>query len=259
MKRIVYAIAQKTLEFLENLMPNYGYILMFHEIKEELQFCQDLRYCISMSSFEKMISELEENQTRFCAISEVLQSKKPANVFITFDDGYEDIYSTAYPILKKKRIPFTVFITTEFIGKDGYLTLQMLKELAQEPLCTIGAHSVSHPRLRECNKKQLVDEIHGSKYYIETFTNQTVSIFAYPYGSVYACSLESIRETKNAGYMLAFSTLNAHMNPLPNHLRYFIPRISVNESNYKSITKLIIESTDEDVTKEKRMGNPSLD
>ncbi|MGQ9857031.1 MAG: polysaccharide deacetylase family protein [Fervidobacterium sp.] len=244
MKRIVHAIAQKTLEFFENLMPNYGYILMFHEVKEEMQSCQDLRYCISMSSFEKMISELEENRARFCPISEVLQSKNPANVFITFDDGYEDIYSIAYPILKKKKIPFTVFITTGFIGKKGYLNLRMLKELAQEPLCTIGAHSVSHPRFRECNKKQLVDEIHRSKYCIETSTNQNVSIFAYPYGSIYACSLESIRETKKAGYMLAFSTLNAHMNPLSHHLRYFIPRINVNESNYNRITKLILELTD---------------
>ena len=65
-----------------------------------------------------------------------------------------DAYMNAYPFLKRYNIPFTVYITTNFIGKEGYIGNSELKVYSEDPLVTIGFHTQSHSKLRYENNMQ---------------------------------------------------------------------------------------------------------
>ena len=76
---------------------------------------------------------------------------------ITFDDALSDVFRVAYPELKKRRIPFTVFVITDFLNNDGYISDSELLEMAADPLVTIGSHGVTHEVLSGMSEeKQLL-------------------------------------------------------------------------------------------------------
>lgn len=106
-------------------------------------------------------------------------------IAITFDDGYADNLYVAAPLLAERRIPFTVFVTSNFVREqiDGFLSPSELKQLAQSPGATIGAHGRSHCNLTQCDKKELRAELEDSKHYLEDLIGLPVASLAYPYGA----------------------------------------------------------------------------
>jgi len=143
---------------------------------------------------------------------------------ITFDDGFDGIYKFAYPTLIKRGVPFTIFVTTGFIDQPGYLTKKELFEMVTDPLCTIGAHTRTHPILRNCNVA--FDEMRGSKETLEGWLHRPIEFFAYPYGSVYACSMKNRIQAKCAGFRTAFSSIEGYLTFFSLHKRFFLPRIT---------------------------------
>ena len=146
------------------------------------------------------------------------------NVSVTFDDGYLDNLRVAAPILMKYKIPFTVFITSDFVQqkKAGFLTPLDLVELASLPGVTIGAHGATHTPLTQCNGAQLVTELYGAKHYIEDTIGQPVTSIAYPHGAtnrhiqnsavaagyqLAVCSQFGINRSKNNPLMLSRTTI----------------------------------------------------
>ena len=65
-------------------------------------------------------------------------------ILITIDDAFTSFYDNAWPLLKKNKIPFILFISTEPVGKNGYMTWEQIKELEKEEFAFIGNHSHSH-------------------------------------------------------------------------------------------------------------------
>ena len=75
----------------------------------------------------------------YAPLDEVMADKTyGGKAALTFDDGLLDAYTIAYPAMKERNLPFTLFITTHWVGKEGYLSLSQLRELYADPLCTIG-------------------------------------------------------------------------------------------------------------------------
>ena len=70
--------------------------------------------------------------------------KKNKKILITIDDGFSSFYENAWPYLKEKKIPFILFISTEAIGKNGYMSWEQIKEIEKESFAFIGNHSHSH-------------------------------------------------------------------------------------------------------------------
>ena len=114
-------------------------------------------------------------------------------VCITFDDGYRDNYTLAYPLLKRLNVPFTVYVTTGFIenqmsmwwypNEQLGISTEELKVLDADPLCTIGAHTVSHPKLDTLTRKKQYQEIAESKQTLEALLGHEIKHFSFPHGA----------------------------------------------------------------------------
>ena len=194
-------------------------IYMFHHINA--METDGKSFISNIDDFEKFIAEEEK---RPIAISQICDCVEANTYCITFDDGYDDVFRYAYPILKKYKVPFTVFLITNRIGENGYLNLMQIKEMMDSGLCSVGAHTCNHKMLRFSSDSH--DEIISSKKYLEKVLNVNVSCFAYPYGSTWACSFKNIRTVKKAGYDYAFATVSAPLSNVNMKYKWFLPRIN---------------------------------
>lgn len=110
------------------------------------------------------------------------ESNNKLSLHITFDDGYLDNLRVAAPILARFNIPFTVYVSTGFIGKKGFLNKSDLRELSEFPGATIGSHGISHKSLVQICDEELLVEIGDSKKILEDEIGRVVENFSYPYG-----------------------------------------------------------------------------
>jgi peptidoglycan/xylan/chitin deacetylase (PgdA/CDA1 family) len=179
-------------------------VLMYHCVAEK----KKNSLFVPPSLFEKQISSLAKEGFSFLSATDLYDAwekgyplpKRP--VVITFDDGYEDNYQNAFPILEKFGAKATIFVVTGQVGKKGYLNWKQIKEMDRNGI-DIESHTVHHPDLRKSTAHQLKKELQLSKQVLESELRRPVIIFSYPYGKYNA---EVIQETKKTGYRMAFST-----------------------------------------------------
>jgi peptidoglycan/xylan/chitin deacetylase (PgdA/CDA1 family) len=124
---------------------------------------------------------------------------------LTFDDGYRDFYTDAYPLLKKYKIKSTLYMISGYIGRNDFLTQKQLREIAASGLVEIGSHTVSHISLAKATPAQSRLQIFESKRALETQIGTPVATFAYPFG---AYTSQSALLVKEASYSAAVSTRN---------------------------------------------------
>ncbi|MBW7470199.1 polysaccharide deacetylase family protein [Marinobacter sp. M216] len=108
---------------------------------------------------------------------------------ITFDDAYDSVYSTAAPILSAKNFPYTIFVNTEAVGREGYMTWEQLRELAQRGDVTLANHSADHKHLVRKpgeSETQWARRVEYSLDSAQTTLREKLGslspLFAYPYG-----------------------------------------------------------------------------
>lgn len=235
--RYPYSLYQKIYEVKCKHKYSWGDILMFHQINEERAMWEDSECSISETSFVKFFEKLLGLNVRFGALPEIFNSSKREechDIYVTFDDAYAEVFTIAMPLLVKHNIPFTVFMATDWIGKKNYLSLEMLRELAKCPLCTIGSHTMSHKMLRWENGDMVRKEVVDSREELGKMLGEEIKIFAYPYGSIYACSRNNIKQVSKVGYEMAVSTINSGLTFDYEKSRFFLPRRNINENNYES-------------------------
>lgn len=194
-------------------------VYMFHSISD---LATDPRKFISNKDGFSLFIEQELQFRKAIPLKKIVENSSVGGFAITFDDVFEDVYLNAYPLLKEWNIPFTLFVSPNLLDKPGYLTTSELIEMSKDENCTIGAHTMNHFRLRTCVNAQ--DEIVNSKIYLEQLLKREIIFFAYPYGSVYACSHRNIEQVQQAGFSLAFSTIKGYIPKNARKNVFFLPR-----------------------------------
>ena len=127
----------------------------------------------------------------------------PKPVLITFDDGYIDNYTNAYPILKKYNLRATIFIIPAFTGVyPNYMTWDQLKEMEDSGTITIESHTLTHPKLEELPDDEIRVELLNSKNMLEQQLGHPVEFLAYPTGT-YNLHIAGIAQ--DLGYKGAFT------------------------------------------------------
>lgn len=204
-----------------------GKVLMFHDIgnpEGELN--------LDISAFERILQNADWGGQITLVNWEA--AEKPF-MFLTFDDVMESFYTNAYPLLKKYRAPFTLFVNLSLLDTLGYITTENLKELASDPLCTIGSHGMNHTYFSNYTKDEALQDMRESKEKLRQITGQLVELFAFPYGSFSACGW-STHKLVGQVYRYGFSTINAPITKKRLLPKGFLPRINVDNHTIKHIT-----------------------
>lgn len=151
---------------------------------------------VTKASFEQQMKYLKDNGYSVVTLDELfdfLEFKKPLPkkaVVITFDDGWQGVYSIAFPILKKYNYPATLFVYTDLInGSSKTLSWAQVEELDKGGV-DIQCHTKTHRNLIKKNKNESIKEyisdvereIVDSSRIIEEKLNKEVRYLAYPYG-----------------------------------------------------------------------------
>lgn len=189
--------------------PVQGEIWMLHRVVEQRSEDPNQRELeVTPEYLEQVISKYLKNGYTFVPIDSVFNAHR--FVCLTFDDGYRDNYTTALPILKRLGIPFAIYISTNFIDNKQPmwwypdqqlgLSLEELRALDREPLCTIGAHTLSHPRLDTLTVIEQQKEIVESKVILEQWFGHPIQHFSYPHG---AYNDDTLSIVKSAGFRSA--------------------------------------------------------
>jgi len=146
-------------------------------------------------------------------------------VAITFDDGYENNYTDAFPVLKEHGFPATIFVATDRIGSPERLTREQLREMESSGLVDVEPHSKTHPRLAEADDALAREEMRGSKETVENMLGKSADFFAYPYGSFSERTLQIARER---GFRAAVTVREGTVAPGEDLFR--LPRVSIDAS-----------------------------
>jgi len=223
-----------TTDSLSKLVGSPVPVLMFHSVSAPSNRAERDWY-ISPKRFTRFMAWLRRKQYRCLTPMEWLAGERPPHhVILTFDDGYDDFYTEAFPVLERVGLGAIVFVVVDQIGKSNYwdrelrlrsrqlLTLQQIRELHRHGVA-FASHSLTHPDLTLLSDMDLRREVSDSKARLEDMLGSEVTCFAYPSGRVDARVSAAVAE---AGYKNAMSTregLNFWEDPL------WMRRINVSE------------------------------
>jgi len=182
-------------------------ILMYHAIASASR--PDDRLTISPAAFERQMAFLKKNGFSVVplekAVSYLAQDARAPSrsVAITIDDGLENNYRNVYPILKKYRLPATIFVIVDRVGKEGYLTWDQIAEMSDSGIVDIESHTISHYWLTGLDDAALKRELAASKTVLESRLRRPVPFVCYPMGTYDERVKSAVRA---AGYRAAFAT-----------------------------------------------------
>lgn len=302
-----------------------GHVLIFHRVcpKNEMKktlFDDDLE--MTPEYFESVIKFFIEHNYEIISSDQLVQKLQCGKIdkkfiVITFDDGYADNLTYAYPILKKYNAPFTVYVTTGLVDrqaimwwyllndlivsnksisldlrgnrfqfdcsnllnqKDAFckissliqnsdedqyldiikrifnpykidlhemtdklsLTWPQIQELCNDPLATIGAHTISHLALGRLSYEAAKQEVLGSKKRLEDCLDQEIKHFSYPHGGKGDAEQREVEMAKECGFQTARTTRLANIfSEHKNHLMC-LPGIIMIESLNQQMLMLLI-------------------
>ena len=182
---------------------------------------------IKMEIFKKHVDIILNKDFKFYLPTkfndEYFLEKNKKKVLLTIDDAFSSFYDNAWPYLKKNKIPFILFVSTEPVGKNGYMTWEQIKEIEKENFVFIGNHSHSHDYLVNGNFEEFKIDIETSIKLFKKNLGYNPVYFSYPFGEY---SLEQKLFIKE-NFLLAFGQHSGVIDTTKD--KFEIPRFPINE------------------------------
>ncbi|MBI2327439.1 polysaccharide deacetylase family protein [Candidatus Curtissbacteria bacterium] len=186
-------------------------VLMYHHVEpiEQARAAWHAQLTVDVGVFENQMKYLISRGYKTIFADELVdalinkRSLPAKSVVITMDDGYSDIYTYAYEILKKHDIRANLMISTGLLENPGYMTWNQLKQMVQSGHVTAYDHTWSHSSLVGKSNEKAIYEIVTAKEQLEQQLAKNQNIFAYPYGTYDSRVISLLREN---GFIAAFST-----------------------------------------------------
>lgn len=204
-------------------------ILAYHSLNPN-RFSNKL--AISARLFRKQMLWIKRNRYQVieleaCAKGEWKENFWERKTAITFDDGYLDNYQHAFPILKESGFMATFFVTAEDVGKKGFMTWDMLREMAVAPGIEIGSHALEHKPLTDVLEEEARTSLIVSKKILEEKLNREIKAVSYPCGSFNEGIVEMAR---SAGYAYGCAAGHVHDRKFVGN-PYLLRRIKISASS----------------------------
>ncbi|HLG71225.1 MAG TPA: polysaccharide deacetylase family protein [Chloroflexota bacterium] len=186
-------------------------ILMYHYIRELPANTTDkLGYGLSIPPkvFDQQLAYLQGAGYQSISMDDLvghIAKNKPLPakpIVLTFDDGYADFYTAAWPELKKYHFSATAYIVVDFVGRPGYMSWQQLQDLRDGGI-EIGAHTMDHVDLSIQKEPQAKHQIDDSRLILQQRLGVPVDTFAYPSGRYNANTVKLVGQ---AGFGSAVTT-----------------------------------------------------
>ena len=197
--------------------------IMYHRFNENKYPSTNIR----MEVFKKHMEIVKRKKYNFLDpndfdknFSEVKTTKK---VLITIDDGFKSFYEHAWPYLKENKIPFILFISTEAVGKNGYMNWSQIKEIESESFAFIGNHSHSHEYLLDISYDKFQNDILKSIEIFKKNLGYNPIFFSYPFGEFSLKHTSFIKKFFKYGFGQHSGVIDVNKNP------YELPRFPINE------------------------------
>ena len=141
---------------------------------------------IQIEIFKKQIDIIKKNNFNFYNPDqfniEFDDPKFEKKILITVDDAFSSFYKSAWPYFKENKIPFILFVSTQSVGKFGYMTWNQIKEVEKENFAFIGNHSHTHEYLVNYEYEKFIKDIDQSIKILKKNIGYNPIFFSYPFG-----------------------------------------------------------------------------
>ena len=198
---------------------------------------------IKILDFKNQLEIIQKNNIKFINPKnfeqELKNNKKQRKILLTIDDGFLSFYNNAWPILKEKKIPFILFVSTREVGSFNYMNWDQINEINKETFVEIGNHSHTHEYLVDQNNELIKKDILKSINIFKKKLGKNSDFFSYPFGEY---SVDFINIIKSLGFKYAFGQHSGVIDDTKNF--YELPRFPINEKygelkRFTSLTKTL--------------------
>ena len=196
---------------------------MYHRFNENKYPSTNIR----MEIFDKQMNIIKNQGYDFydpkTFLKEFIKPKNKKKILITIDDGFKSFYNEAWPYLKKNKIPFILFVSTEPVGKNGYMTWDEIKEIDDSGIGYIGHHSHTHEYLIDMEESEFIKDIETATKIFEEKLGYVPPIFSYPFGE-YSLFMKNYISNN---FKIAFGQHSGIIDR--NKDKFELPRFPINE------------------------------
>ena len=204
---------------------DYGIITLMNHRFEENKYPSTN---IKVDDFKIHLNTIKSEELHFLHpknFNQALKNEKnKRKVLLTIDDAFSSFYETAWPILKNRKIPFILFVSTREVGKNGYMTWDQIREIAKEEFVHIGNHSHSHDYLIDFDEEKIIKDINKSIEILKQEIGYNSNFFSYPFGE-YSLTFRNI--IKDFDFEYAFGQHSGVVDETKDLLA--LPRFPINE------------------------------